>query len=203
MKDLQFDKRFDQAAPHDEPEVVQAFLVQRYSDYFTSHPLALSEAVAPERILPGVIISSTIKAPLPIPRTRQEWINQQVRLADRLLFDKGCKLCHVMIAGSGALPTVAKSSIPSRWFLHAEFSHDSHRLLTCTACHDRTSDSRQTADILLPGIASCRSCHEDRGPQQDAASGRCSECHAYHDWTKERPVKGMFTIPELRAATSR
>lgn len=201
VKDLQFDKRFDQATPHDKPEVVQAFLIQKYSDYFATHPRALSEAVAPDRILPGATISRNMN--LPVPRTRQEWIDQQVMLADRLLFEKGCKLCHVMIAGNGPLPSVAKSSIPSRWFLHAEFSHGSHRLLTCTACHDRTPESRKTADILIPGIASCRSCHEDNGPQHDAASGRCSECHAYHDWTKERPTKGTFTVPELRATASR
>jgi cytochrome c7-like protein len=194
VRDLQFDKRFDQVAPHDKPEVVQAFLVQKYSDYFASHPGALSEPVAPERILPG-----KMKLPLPTPRTRQEWMDQQLMLADLLLFGKGCKLCHVMIEGSGPLPMVAKSSIPARWFLHADFSHDSHRLLTCTACHDRTPESRETADILLPGIASCRSCHQDGGPRHDAASGRCSECHSYHDWAKERPTKGNFTIPQLRA----
>jgi len=205
VKDLQFDKRFDQAAPHDKPEIVQTFLIQKYSDYFASHPRALSEVVAPERILPN-----TVKLPLPIPRNRQEWLDQQVMLADILLFDKGCKLCHVMVGGTPAegngtegkapLPTVAKSSIPARWFLHAEFSHESHRLLTCTACHTRTPESRQTADILLPGIASCRDCHEDGGAKHDAASGRCSECHSYHDWTKERPTKGKFTIPQLRAS---
>jgi len=194
VKDLQFDKRFDEAAPHDKPEVVQAFLIQKYSEYFEAHPGALSEAVAPERILPG-----SMKLPLPVPHSRQEWMDQQVMLADRLLFDKGCKLCHVMLAGNGPLPMVAKSSIPARWFLHAEFDHDCHRLLTCTACHDRTPESRETADILLPGITSCRNCHEDSGPRHDAASGRCSECHSYHDWTKERPTKGKFTIPQLRA----
>ena len=208
VKDLQFDKRFDQPAPHDKPEVVQAFLIQKYSDYFASHPGALSEVVAPERLLPG-----KMKQPLPIPHNRQEWMDQQVLLADRLLFDKGCKLCHVMTEGNlagekttdgkPALPVVEKSSIPTRWFLHAEFNHDSHRLLTCTACHTRTPESRQTADILLPGIATCRNCHADGGARLDAASGRCSECHSYHDWTKERPTKGTFTIPQLRAATSR
>lgn len=203
VKDLQFDKRFDQAAPHDQPEVVQAFLIQQYNNYFASHPGALSEAVTPERIVPG-----KMKLPLPVPHNRQEWIDQQIMLADVLLFDKGCKLCHVMIEGQAAqgntagippLPMVAKSSIPARWFLHAEFSHDSHRLLTCTACHNRTPESRHTADILLPGIESCRKCHEHGGAQRDAASGRCSECHSYHDWTKERPTKGKFTIPQLRA----
>jgi hypothetical protein len=209
VKDLQFDKRFEQSAPHDKPEVVQTFLIQKYSEYFASHPGALREAVAPERILPN-----TVKLPLPIPRNRQEWMDQQVMLADILLFKKGCKLCHVMVEanpadGSGAeagiaeakapLPAVAKSSIPPRWFLHADFNHDSHRLLTCVTCHTKTPDSRQTADILLPGIASCRECHQDGGAKHDAASGRCSECHSYHDWTKEKPTKGTFTIPELRA----
>ncbi len=213
VKDLQFDKRFEQSAPHDKPDVVQTFLIQKYSEYFATHPRALSEAVAPERILPN-----TVKLPLPIPRNRQEWMDQQVMLADILLFKKGCKLCHVMVEanpaeGSGTeaimpegktpLPTVAKSSIPPRWFLHADFNHDSHRLLTCTACHTRTPESRQTADILLPGIASCRDCHQDGGARHDAASGRCSECHSYHDWTKEKPTKGKFTIPQLRAAASR
>jgi hypothetical protein len=202
VKDLQFDKRFDQAAPHDQPEVVQQFLVQKYSEYFASHPRALAEAGAREQLLPGAIISHKATTPLMIPHNRQDWIDQQVMLADRLLFDKGCKLCHIMIPGPGALPTVAKSSIPRRWFLHAEFSHDAHGLLTCEACHDRAPESRETADILLPGIRSCRNCHEDGGPRHDAASGRCSECHAYHDWTKEQPTKGTFTIPQLRATAS-
>ena len=195
VKDLQFDKRFDQSAPHDKPEVVQAFLLQKYSDYFASHPKALSEPVAPERILPG-----KFKLPLPVPHNRQEWMDQQLMLADRLLFDKGCKLCHVMIEGNMPLPTVAASSIPSRWLLHADFSHNSHRLLTCVACHNRTPESRETADILLPGISSCRSCHQERGPKHDAASGKCSECHSYHDWKREQPVKGKYLIPQLRAA---
>lgn len=194
VKDLQFDKRFDQPAPHDKPEVVQAFLIQKYSDYFATHPGAMSEAVSQERILP-----TKIKLPLPVPHTRQEWIDLQVTLADRLLFDKGCKLCHVMIEGNAALPAVAKSSIPARWLMHAEFSHNSHRLLSCVACHSGAPDSRDTKDVLLPGIASCRSCHQERGAKHDAANGNCSECHAYHDWSRAQPTKGQYLIPQLRA----
>lgn len=207
-KDLQFDKRFDQPAPHDNPQVVQAFLVQKYGDYFASHPGALSETIAPERRLP-----SQKELHLPAPRNRQEWIELQIMLADRLLFGKGCKLCHTILEatqpdGSGRdgavpLPIVAKSSIPPRWFLHAEFNHNSHRLLTCTACHSSAQESRATSDVLLPGIASCRNCHESDGLKHDAANGRCSECHSYHDWSKERPTKGGFTIQQLRAAKTK
>ena len=195
VKDLQFDKRFDQPAPHDKPEIVQTFLIQKYSDYFSTHPGALSEPIAPERIL-----STRMQVPMPVPHNRQEWINLQVMLADRLLFDKGCKLCHVMMDGTGPLPAVAKSSIPARWLQHSDFDHNAHRMLTCVSCHTRTPESKQTADLLVPGITSCRSCHQDRGVRHDAASARCSECHSYHDWTKEKPTKGKFTIMELRAA---
>jgi hypothetical protein len=145
------------------------------------------------------LLLAKFKTPPPAPHNRQEWMDLQVMLADRLLFDKGCKLCHVMLEGNGPLPAVAKSSIPARWLLHADFDHNAHRMLTCVSCHTRTPDSKQTADILLPGIASCRSCHQDRGVRHDAASARCSECHSYHDWTKEKPVKGMYTIVELSA----
>jgi len=194
VKDLQFDNRFDQPAPHDRPEIVQAFLIQKYSDYFATHPGAMSESVSPERILPG-----KLKLPLPVPHTRQEWVNLQVTLADRLLFDKGCKLCHIMIEGNTSLPAVAKSSIPARWSLHADFSHNSHRLLSCVACHSRAPDSRDTKDVLLPGIASCRSCHQQQGAKHDAANGNCSECHAYHDWSRAQPTKGKYLTPQLRA----
>jgi hypothetical protein len=150
--------------------------------------------VPPERILPG-----KMKLPLPVPHTRQEWIVLQVTLADRLLFDKGCKLCHVMIEGNAALPGVAKSSIPARWLLHADFSHNFHRFLSCVACHSGAPDSRDTKDVLLPGIASCRSCHQQQGAKHDAANGNCSECHAYHDWRRAQPTKGKYLIPQLRA----
>ena len=70
-KDLQFDKRFNESVPHDKPEVVQAFLVKKYTDYFATHPNALSEPLPPNRILSGNILP-----PMPPPpHTREEWIN--------------------------------------------------------------------------------------------------------------------------------
>ena len=192
-KDLQFDKRFAEPVPHDKPEVVQAYLIKKYTDYFAAHPNALSEPLPVSRI-----ISTTMRPMPPPPHTREEWINWQVEYADRVLFDKGCKLCHTMIERSGTLPAVAKSDMPRRWLEHATFDHDAHRMLTCTTCHTKAPHSRQTADILIPGIASCRSCHQEAGPEHDAADGRCSECHQYHEWRKEQFPKGNYTIQQLR-----
>jgi hypothetical protein len=138
----------------------------------------------------------------PAPHTREEWIAWQVTYADRLLFNKGCKLCHTMLAGEGPIPHVAKTSLPARWLQHADFDHDAHRMMTCTSCHTRTPQSRETADILLPGIATCRGCHQEGGAQHDAADARCSECHLYHDWRKEKPPHDNFTIPQLRSSAA-
>lgn len=198
-KDLQFDKRFDEAVPHDRPEAVQAFLYQKYSEYFRVHPGALSEPVVRERALPGKFTERA-----PNPRNREEWIAVQVELSDRILWGKGCKLCHTIILSdgltSGGLPKVASSNTPVRWLPHADFNHEAHRLLTCTACHTKSATSQATSDVLIPGISSCRNCHKEGGPRHEAAAARCSECHSYHDWSHERPTKGKFTIPDLRAA---
>jgi hypothetical protein len=197
IKDLQFDTRFNQAVPHDKPEVVQAFVIEKYTAYIAQHPNAMSEP------LPRPLIIAGIPASLPPPpKTREEWIKWQVAYADRLLFDKGCKLCHTMIPGNGPVPAVAKSAIPVRWLDHADFGHDAHRMLACTSCHTRSAQSRQTADILLPGIATCRGCHQEAGPEHDAADGRCSECHQYHNWRKEQFPKNNLTIQQLRGSSA-
>ncbi|MGC1200058.1 MAG: hypothetical protein WA879_00785, partial [Candidatus Acidiferrales bacterium] len=49
--------------------------------------------------------------------------------------------------------------------------------------HTRARTSQETADVLLPGIATCRECHHS-GPE--GAEDRCFECHTYHDWHKEK-----------------
>jgi hypothetical protein len=197
MKDLQFDKRFSDTVPHCQTGVVQKFLVEKYTQYIAAHPNAMSEPLVPNR----VALSSLVVLPAP-PKTREEWIKWQVANADRLLYDKGCKLCHTMVQGEGPIPTVAKSQIPVRWMQHADFDHDAHRMVKCESCHAQAANSRKTSDVLLPGVASCRGCHQQGGAMHDAADGRCSECHEYHDWRKEQAPKKEYSIPQLRSSAA-
>ena len=84
----------------------------------------------------------------------------------------------------GVLPDVDPPRVPARWFVYADFPHQRHRRVECTVCHAGAATSRDTADLLLPGIAACRACH---GPQPRAAgpaagaTTRCVSCHLYHD----------------------
>jgi hypothetical protein len=190
---LQFDRRFDnEQVPHDKPEVVHAFLIKQFGEYVAAHPAAIHEVEVPNRELPE-------RARTPqVARNVSEWIEFRVADAEGLLWLKTCKQCHTLNPTGGPLPEVAKSNITARWLPHAEFDHQAHRAMSCTGCHTHAPNSRDTADILVPGIQTCQQCHRQQGPAKEAAEGRCFECHQYHDWSKAKRTKGRFSIPELR-----
>ncbi|MFO1193518.1 MAG: cytochrome c3 family protein [Rhodoferax sp.] len=101
-----------------------------------------------------------------------------------------CKTCHQVDrlaggtrAGGGtpALPAWQVRPIVStdHWLPKSRFSHVQHQNARCTDCHD-AAGSKSAADILIPDLASCRTCHA--GPKAEAprvASG-CDSCHGFH-----------------------
>lgn len=190
---LDFDKRFGkEQVPHDKPEVVREFLGKRFAEYIASHPNEVHEAVRFDRQLPE-------KPPVVrIARDAREWVQFRVEEAEDLLWRKTCKECHTLNM-DGSVPEITKSNITARWMPHAEFSHDSHRMMTCESCHTRTTSSHDTADVLLPSIKTCQECHRVQGPAKEFAEGRCFECHQYHDWKNEQRVKGAFDLHQLRS----
>ena len=187
---LQFDKRFQESVPHDKPEIVHAFVVQKFEQYIATHPAELRvEGLG--RNLPQQPMPPAVRVLAP-----QQWVAERAAEAEQLLWRKTCAECHSLSLSAGAqLPAVAKSNITPRWFSHAVFSHDAHRFLKCLECHTGASKSQESADILLPGIQTCERCHHTG---EEAAESRCFECHTYHDWSKEKPVKGMLTISQSR-----
>ena len=191
---LDFDKRFGQEqVPHDEPDVVHAFLEKRFSEYIATHPSEVHETVRFDRQIPEK------PAVIRTARDAREWVGFRVEEAEDLLWRKTCKECHTLIATTGPLPEIAKSNITARWMPHAEFSHDSHRMMTCDSCHTKATSSHETADVLVPGIATCQQCHRAQGPAKEFAEGRCFECHQYHDWKNEQRVKGIYDLQQLRS----
>lgn len=196
---MPFDKRFTESVPHDTPEVVHAFVGKKLTAYIAAHPEELREPIStimlPAKPLP---VSPHVYSP------PQQWVAAKLADAEQLLWGKTCKQCHALNFATSAggntapatnLPVVAKSNITARWFQHAVFDHDQHRLVTCESCHTRARDSKETADVLLPSIQTCRECHHSGA---DGAESRCFECHTYHDWTKEKSGKGAYTITWIK-----
>lgn len=190
---LAFDKRFNDGVPHDKPEVVHAFLVKKFSEYIAAHPGELREARDPGRDLTGKPIAAAARA-----YTTNEWIAARISDAEQLLWRKTCKQCHALTAGTTAaqnnLPVVEPARTTVRWMPHARFDHDVHRGFACAGCHEKALSSAETSDVLLPGIATCKTCH---APGPEHAESRCFECHTYHDWSKRKEVTPTFTLPAL------
>ncbi len=107
-----------------------------------------------------------------VPTTPENWVTQRMELAERLLWRKDCKVCHSQTTGEpDKLPTSVKAVIPARWLAHSEFDHPAHRMMTCESCHSRISESKQTSDVNLPGIETCRRCHKEGGAMKGGSRG--------------------------------
>lgn len=91
------------------------------------------------------------------------------------------------------------SMVPERWFGHAKFDHKRHRAIACDECH-HAAESKLTADILMPSIATCRSCHgNDGATASGSVSADCVLCHTYHDQehaTVGVPLDKLLTVLE-------
>lgn len=211
---LVFDKRFDDGVPHDKPEVVQTFLAKKFREYIAAHPSEVQVARDPNRDLTGKPLPAEVRILTPA-----QWVAERTAEAEDLLWRKTCKQCHALMpfergskrkiemsfaqpgdasAASGSpaeLPYIAPANITLQWMPHAKFDHSAHTGFTCVSCHEKALTSTETGDVLLPGIATCQTCH---APGPDHAESRCFECHTYHDWSKRKEVTPKFTLPALQ-----
>jgi hypothetical protein len=187
---LQFDKRLPDAVPHDTPEIIHPFIVAKLQTYIATHPADLRVARDPSRDLPEKPIPADYRL-----ETSQQWVSERTAEAEQLLWRKTCKQCHTLTFSEGAaLPKIGPSNITARYMPHANFDHSQHGLVDCTSCHVAALTSQQSSDVLLPGIATCRSCHK---PGTEAAESRCFECHTYHDPAQRKPAHSNFSAADL------
>jgi hypothetical protein len=203
---LTFDKRFEEGVPHEKPEVVHRFLVQKFQEYIAAHPGELHVTREPKRDLTGKPLPPAVRVVTPA-----QWVTERTADAEKLLWRKTCKQCHSCVAGSvtkriasnssgepnveAPLPEIAPARILDKWLPNAKFDHDAHRGFSCVGCHPKALASTESSDILVPGIDNCKTCH---APGADHAESRCFECHTYHDWSKRKEVRASFTLPELQ-----
>jgi hypothetical protein len=122
-------------------------------------------------------------------------IAQSIDQAERLLWQKTCKECHTLTyPAPETRPEIAKAAIPAKWMTNTLFDHKAHQLVGCVECHAQAKTSNRTEDVLLPGIATCRKCHNN---SRYSAGASCSECHLYHDWTKAKPASSLHAIADF------
>ena len=213
---LQFDKRFADQVPHDTPERIHAFVAAKFQTYIAAHPAELRELRDPNRDLPRRPVPADYRVLTP-----PQWVAEHTAQAEDLLWRKTCKECHTLNFAAGeptsntaqsntgmtvlaltniALPSVAPSDVKPSFFRSAKFDHAQHQLVSCESCHTAARTSQQSSDLLIPGIATCRRCHNG---ESQAAESRCFECHTYHDPAHRKYAPGHSSIDDLLSSLPR
>jgi hypothetical protein len=192
-------RRFaEEPVPHpalgETPERVRSALRERLTRFVQANREFLGPQAAGEagRPVPGS------RRAEPVTPEQYAWVNEQLGQAERLLFDGrgGCQHCHQEKGAADArpngLPEYRPSALRDRWFDHAVFSHDSHRMLDCLQCHAGAAASASADDVLLPRIETCRECHATPA----GARADCVECHVYHDPLKKQEFQGKLSVKD-------
>jgi hypothetical protein len=107
---------------------------------------------------------------MPPPATEDE---RQARMSGLESLLSPCLKCHQLDATRSRLAPVKVDGPVLR---HALFNHAPHTIDTkCETCHSTVRASKLAADVNVPTVVSCQSCHR---PSQ-VRSG-CATCHVYH-----------------------
>ncbi len=121
------------------------------------------------------------------PRTGPDkniaWVNQKAKAITTEMMEKRvCFACHeITRVGVGAAQSwhIAPIAVTRHWLPKSRFPHSQHATFSCKKCHD-VEKSQTSADIAIPDLASCQSCHSGNVPEQDKAPGSCESCHGFH-----------------------
>jgi hypothetical protein len=189
--------RFGQI-PHESPAILRGLLREKLAterateSQESAQPVQLEQSTDAgfPRLLPG---PAHLSAPI------AEAVDAELDDLDHALFGleaRGfCRKCHhVQAQGDSwhvlltnpqfAAPKTAaapSTMVPNRWYHHAQFNHEKHRVAAkCADCH-QAETSTSTSDILLPSIDSCRRCHGSEATVDGISAGEsCTQCHEYH-----------------------
>ncbi|MDE2256447.1 MAG: cytochrome c3 family protein, partial [Xanthomonadaceae bacterium] len=175
---------FDTLAPDREvPHGKVAAVAYTLSEYYAKVALeggyqdARSPDIVQQRRRPG--------AP-PLSQQQQQealaWARQRAREAtDSLFTGKACSTCHKVTPPRTPDDTwhVAPVRVSGVWYADAKFTHARHTTIKCADCHVGAPKSKQSSDLLIPGIANCRTCHGGAKAKNKVAT-TCIACHDYH-----------------------
>lgn len=160
--------------PHGKPAEVQLILKDFYAKVALEGGFEDPQAPAAVRRLPGTPLA---------PEARAEalaWAKARADEAISTAFGKQlCGYCHTVVQGADKAWDVVKPMLADRWMRDGKFHHKSHEGVECGECH-AAATSKESSDVLLPGVAKCRSCHGGEEASTKVPSP-CIMCHDFHN----------------------
>jgi len=173
---LAFDPRLPgRTLPHGDPDGLRRAMVDAY----------LVAALRGEFSEPGVDAHARRIAGAPAGGERaahaalMDWATGTADVAlSGGLIRRQCAECHVVAAKAEGGVTIAPVRLMRSFMPAARFDHGRHRLEPCATCHT-VATSTQADDVMLPEIATCRTCHGGQTSASKVAS-TCTDCHDFH-----------------------
>lgn len=164
----------ERTVPHGKPKEVQLILTDYYAKVALEGGFDDPAAPAAVRRLPGTPLA---------PEARAEalaWAKARAEEAISTAFGKQlCGYCHAVVQGADGAWDVVKPMLADRWLAMGKFHHESHASVECGECH-AAETSKEAADVLLPDIAKCQSCHGGESASAKVPSA-CVMCHDFHN----------------------
>lgn len=154
------------ALPHAEPEVVRRQVT------------AAVEALPSEAFRPNLGALNRRRAGPTVDRGVAPSAEEMV---EEVFTTRVCAKCHMVQPDAGDQIEVLPAQLRQSWFVHARFTHADHGWVDCTSCH-AAQESSEAADLLLPDIDACRTCHSGVG-SISGVNSTCTDCHGFHTAT--------------------
>jgi predicted CXXCH cytochrome family protein len=174
---------------HGSPEQVIADIRGLYRAGGPAFPPELSPG---GRMRPGDV--NQIRAAVQFARAQADTANRGERAIQAIFTGENgtCSECHVVAAPApGTLNyRIQPVQFTSRYIFHGWFDHRDHLIVQrpgerrlegsagCLSCHT-ANRSNSSSDVILPNLASCRTCHGGERTRLPVPS-TCAMCHDYH-----------------------
>lgn len=111
------------------------------------------------------------------------WVRKKAdTVVTEMMEKRTCFICHEISRDATAAGTtwkIAPIAMTRHWLPKSRFPHNQHATFDCKKCHD-AGKSKSSADVLIPDLANCQSCHSGSDIEKDKAPGTCESCHGFH-----------------------
>lgn len=194
---LRFDTHLpDREMAHDESAVVFNQISDVYEAMAMRGGYQEPEAPAILRRRPGTPLTPLEK------EVAQNWAAAKVQEVMNGRFGRGlCAECHqVSDDPSSPIWNIEPVYIATQWFPKAIFTHKKHNAVDCVSCH-AVKTSITSADVLMPAIETCLSCHGGEHAD-DRVPSTCVDCHRFHQSGLELMRPNITQIPPFEAAAT-
>ena len=170
-----------------------------------------------ERPIDVTLVNDLLRKPIAeagrVERKRAlAWAEEKAQtVATELIETRVCVQCHGVSrvlaetpAAAGPAPDpgpewiIQPVRITADWLPGSTFDHKSHQQSPCEKCHDVRS-SKSSADIAIPTLATCRSCHAGAVAVKDKVRSPCETCHSFHQHPRPASPAAVSALAPVSA----